>query len=49
MTIKQLAGALMISMAMLLASCGGGGGYNDETFASEVWDNATWDNVTWGP
>ncbi len=48
MTIKHLAGVLIIGLAMLLSSCGGGGGDDDESLATGVWGSATWDDATWG-
>ena len=47
MTIKQLAGALLIALAALFSSCGGGFGDPPAT-PSNNWDSMVWDQGKWG-
>lgn len=47
MTLDRLARALVLGAAVMLSSCGGGGG--DEAMGTGTWDSSTWDNATWGP
>jgi hypothetical protein len=47
MRIKHWASALVLSVVLLLSSCGGSGGVPPSV--AGAWGNATWDNATWGP
>jgi hypothetical protein len=49
MTIRRVAAALAIGVAMVLWSCGGGGdGGSGAAPPSNNWDSMVWDQGKWG-